>query len=187
MSVVMPDLARSQKPAMFSSLTAWAGPLQCYGMSDPEQQLAGFMAKYTPEIAARGRAAIDRLQARLPTAFRLVYDNYNALAVGFVPDERTSNAILSVVFYPRWITLFFLQGAGLHDPHRILKGSGNVVRHVVLAQPDDLDRPDISAMIDQALVCAKVPLKAQGEGRLIIKSVSAKQRPRRPAHIDAPA
>jgi hypothetical protein len=149
-------------------------------MSDPEAQLACFMAKFSPEIAARGRAVVDRLHARIPTAMRLVYDNYNALAVGFGPDERASHAILSVVFYPKWITLFFLQGVGLDDPHRILKGSGRVVRHVVLAQAGDLARADISAMIDQALMRAKVRLPAEGEGRLVIRSVSVKQRARRP-------
>jgi hypothetical protein len=149
-------------------------------MSDPEMQLAGFMAKFTPEVAAAGCAVVDRLHARVPTAVRLVYDNYNGLVVGFGPDERASHAILSVVFFPKWISLFFLQGAGLDDPHRILKGGGTVVRHVVLAKPDDLDGPEVSAMIDQALVRAKIQLRADGVGPLVVKSVAARQRPRRP-------
>ena len=78
---------------------------------------------------------------------QLVYDNYNALAIGFGPSERASEAIFSIVLYPRWVTLFFLQGAGLADPKRLLKGSGKVVRHIVLASAADLDlaghpRPD---------------------------------------------
>jgi hypothetical protein len=74
-----------------------------------------------------------------------------------------------------------MQAKGVPDPKGLLKGSGNVARHVVLGSPGDLEVPAIRAMMDAALEVAKVPLAEKGEGRLIIKSVSAKQRPRRPA------
>jgi hypothetical protein len=149
-------------------------------MSDPETQLAGFIAKFSPDVAAQATAVLAGLAERLPTAHRLVYDNYNALAIGFSPDDRSSNAILSIAVYPRWVSLFFLQGVGLDDPDGVLKGGGSQVRHIVLRGPDDLDRPEIVAMIARALAAAKAPLPAGGNGPLIIKSVSAKQRPRRP-------
>jgi hypothetical protein len=148
--------------------------------TDAERQLAAFIDKFTPDIAARGAATVNRLRARLPNAHVLVYDNYNALAVGFAPAERTSDAILSVAFFPRWISLFFLQGVRLPDPTGILRGSGNQSRHVVLPSETDLDRPDIAALIDAALATARVKLDPGESGRLVIKSVSAKQRPRRP-------
>jgi len=149
-------------------------------MDSAEAQLEAFIAKFSPDIAAEASAVLARLAARLPTAHRQVYDNYNALAVGFSPDDRSSNAILSIAVYPRWVSLFFLQGAGLDDPDGILKGDGSQVRHVVLKGADDLDRREIVAMIDRALAAARKPLPASGNGPLVIKSVSAKQRPRRP-------
>lgn len=147
----------------------------------PEKQLAGFIAKYTPEVGALARAALARMRARLPGAVELVYDNYNALAIGFSPTERTSDAIFSIALWPRHVSLFFLQGAGLPDPHRLLKGSGKVARHLVLETADDLDEPAVQELIDRALERAPVPLDGGGESRIVIKSVSAKQRPRRPA------
>ncbi len=69
---------------------------------------------------------------------------------------------------------------GLPDPTGILRGSGNQSRHVVLPSESDLDRPDIAALIDAALATARVKLNPGESGRLVIKSVSAKQRPRRP-------
>lgn len=152
-------------------------------MDDAQAQLAGFAAKYSPEICARGLAAIERLHARFPTAARLVYDNYNALAVGFGPDERASNAIVSIAFYPKWVSLFFLQAKALEDREGLLRGSGTVARHIVLKDASDLDHPAISELIDQAEARAKTPLPRSGEGPLIIRSVSAKQRPRRPEEI----
>ncbi|MDI1363689.1 MAG: hypothetical protein PSX79_02270, partial [bacterium] len=76
-------------------------------MNGPEAQLAAFIAKFTPQVAALGTQAVASLTRRLPQADRLVYDNYNALAVAFAADEKASNAIFSIAFYPRWVSLFF--------------------------------------------------------------------------------
>ena len=147
----------------------------------PEAQLDGFLDKYTPAIAAHARATLARMRERLPGAMQIVYDNYNALAIGFGPSERASEAIFSIALYPRWVTLFFLQGVGLPDPERVLKGSGKVVRHFVLKSPDDLDLPAIRALMTEALRRAEAAIDPSAPGALVIRSVSAKQRPRRPA------
>jgi hypothetical protein len=163
-------------------LTAAFGLAQLGAMVSAQAQLDAFLARYSPEIAALAGAAIEALHRRIPQATRLVYDNYNALAVGFCPGERASGAILSVVAYPRWVSLFFLQnGPVLPDPAGILKGKGSTVRHVVVADAAELERPPVSELIDEALALARVPLPETGIGPLIIKSVSAEQRPRRPA------
>ena len=150
-------------------------------MATAKAQLDGFIAKYSADVAKQGRAAIARMRKLLPAAQVLVYDNYNALAVGFAPSERTSSAVFSIVLYPRWVSLFLLKGAGLPDPHRRLSGSGNVVRHVVLTQIALLDDPQISELMQQALARSGSSLQAGKRGAIVIKSISARQRPRRPA------
>jgi hypothetical protein len=147
----------------------------------PEKQLDAFLDKYTPPVAALARACLAKMRDRLPGAVQLVYDNYNALVIGFGPSERASEAIFSIALYPRWVTLFFLQGAGLPDPQHLLKGSGKVVRHIVPASAADLDLPAIQALMAQALRRAEAGIDPNAAGRLVIRSVSAKQRPRRPA------
>jgi len=147
---------------------------------EAEHQLNGFLAKFTPEIEKQARACLKKMRARLPGAFELVYDNYNALAIGFSPSEKPLEGIFSIVLYPRWVSLFFLQGAKLADPQKILKGNGSVVRHIVLTAATDLDRPEIRDLMDRARMDAKKDINPKGGGRLIVKSVAAKQRPRRP-------
>src|ERR1035438_4975420 len=146
-----------------------------------QSQLDRFLDKYTPAIATLARACLAKMRARLPGAVQLVYDNYNALAIGFGPSERASEAIFSIALYPRWVTLFFLQGAGLPDPRRLLKGSGKVVRHIVLASAADLDLPAIQDLVAHALKRAEAGIDPPRAGRRRIRSISAKQRPRRPA------
>jgi len=85
------------------------------------------------------------------------------------------------VLYPRWVTLFFLQGAGLADPKQLLKGNGKVVRHIVLASAADLDLPAIQELMARALKRAEAGIDPTAPGRLVIRSICAKQRPRRPA------
>jgi hypothetical protein len=148
---------------------------------DDATQLEAFLAKYLPEIAAQAKAALEKMRKRYPTALELVYDNYNALAIGFGPSERASEAIFSIAIYPKWVSLFFLQAQGLPDPDKLLKGSGKVARHIVLHTQAMLDEPAVKTLMKEAVVRAAVPFARTGPHRLIIKSVSAKQRPRRPA------
>jgi hypothetical protein len=145
-----------------------------------ESELAGFIAKFAPEMQERIRGCRARLQTRFPSAVQLVYDNYNFLVIGFGPTPRASDAILSLAAHRRGVNLCFLQrGPQLPDPTSILRGTGKVVRNAVLDSPDDLDRPDVSDLIDAALTLATRPMNPSEGPELIIKSISAKQRPRR--------
>ena len=151
-------------------------------MATAQAQLNGFMSKYTPAVAKEGRAVVAKMRKLLPGATQMVYDNWNFLVVGFGPSERVSDAVLSVAFAPRWIVLCFLQnGPKLPDPTKILRGSGNVVRNVRLMKATDFDTPAVRALVKAALATARVPIPKSGRGPLITKSISAKQRPRRPA------
>ena len=150
-----------------------------------EAELARFIAKYDAEIADLANTIRAEMRKLYPTALELVYDNYNALAIGYCPSERTSEAIFSIAVYPRWVSLFFLQARGLPDPDKLLRGSGSVARHIVLPSPDTLHHPAVRALMREAEARAKAPFDPKGSHRLIVKSVSAKQRPRRPAEKES--
>ena len=147
----------------------------------PEQQLAAFMARYRPEVARVALAARGKLRRLLPGALELVYDNDNALVIGFGPSERASEAVLSIAVYPQWVRLFFLQGAGLPDPSGLLRGSGSRVRSILVDQASLLDSAAVRQLIKVAVARSPVAIEPTRRRRLLIKSVSARQRPRRPA------
>ncbi len=144
-----------------------------------ERRLASFIAKFRPEVARVAQAARAKIRKLLPGAVELVYDNYNALALAFGPTDRASDVILSIAVYPKWVSLFFARGAKLPDPSGVLRGSGRQIRHVVLEPLEVLDIVAVRALIKVAVATHPKPLKPSG-GTTIIKSVSAKQRPRRP-------
>src|SRR5476651_1426592 len=62
----------------------------------PREQMNRFLAKYSVEVRSVARKAIAKLRVRLPGAIELVYDNYNALAIGFSSSERAADVIVSI-------------------------------------------------------------------------------------------
>jgi hypothetical protein len=147
----------------------------------PARQVAGFIAKFDPKIARLVRSARAALRKRFPTAVELVYDNYNALALGLAPNERTSEIFVSLAVYASGVDLYFMWGATLPDPAGLLQGAGTRGRFLRLDNVAQLDQPAVEALLRAGVRRGKTPLAATGRGYTVIKSISAKQRPRRPA------
>jgi hypothetical protein len=148
-------------------------------VESPGMQLAGFIAKFDPRVAKLIRSARSAVRKRFPTALELVYDNYNFLAIGYCSTERASDGIVSLAANAKGVGLCFIYGATLPDPNKILLGSGNQTRFIRLESAATLAKPEVAELLRAAIAQAKSPLPATGRGYTIIKSVSAKQRPRR--------
>jgi hypothetical protein len=147
----------------------------------PEPQLAKFIAKFEPKHRALITAIRRALRKRLPAANELVWDNYNFFVIGYSATERPSDSVVALAAASNGVGLSFYRGATLPDPHRILLGSGKQNRFIRLESAKTLARPEVEALIEAAIAQAKTPLPATGRGKLLIRSVSAKQRSRRKA------
>ena len=132
-------------------------------VATPAAQLRGFLLKYQPKTATQARRALTKMRALVPGATEMVYDNYNALVVGFGPSERASEAVVSLAIFPKWVTLCFLQNGP-----RIRIGSAERIGEC---------RPSCAARFgggsrqarDQALIrevlrMAEVPIKRSAKG-----------------------
>lgn len=146
-----------------------------------ESRIATLLAKYSPVLEAQLRDARKRLRAFFPRGFELVYDNYNALVFAISPTEQTADAFISVAGYPKWVTLFFLHGTDLKDPNGLLEGEGKQVRSIRLENPAEINAPEVEALIAEAVRPHAPEFLAAPSLSTIVKSVVAKQRPRRPA------
>ena len=146
-----------------------------------EAGIAKAIAKYTPKMRREIEAARKKMRARIPRGYEMVYDNYNALVFAYCSSERPSEAQVSIAAMPRWVTLFFIQGIKLDDPGKLLLGDGKQVRSVRLeGGAADLDRPAVRALIEQALAPFAEAFAAAPKLTTVIRSVSEKQRARRP-------
>jgi len=142
-------------------------------------QLKAFIEKFEPKDQRLIRAVRAAVRKRVPTANELVWDNYNFFVIGYSPTERPTDSILSIAARANGVGVCFIQGASLPDPQRLLLGSGKQTRFIRMESARLLGHPDVEALIAAAIDRAKTPLPASGRGRLIIRSVATKQRPRR--------
>ena len=124
-----------------------------------------FAARSSGVRASRLRAAIRELQ-RFGYRLRL--------------GEKASDVILSIVAYPRWVTLFFFDKAILHDPNSILDGTGKRIRSIRLQSPSDLDRADVRQLISEAFAPHAGALAGCPRLTLVVRSIASKRRARRP-------
>jgi hypothetical protein len=145
-------------------------------------QLRSFIEKFSPADQRLIRAVRSAVRTRLPTANELVWDNYNFFVIGYSPTERPTDSILSIAARANGVGLCFIQGAKLPDPKGLLLGSGSQTRFIRVESASRLQHPDVEALIAAAIARADKPLAKGGRGRLIIRSIAAKQRARqRPA------
>jgi hypothetical protein len=145
----------------------------------PAKQMAAFVDKFDPQIGKVIRACRARLRKLLPTAVELVYDNYNFFVIGFASTERASDTIVSLAAASNGVGLSFYHGATLPDPKMLLLGTGKQNRFIRLPDTRPLQSPDVLELIRAAVTQAKTPLRRGSRGYTVIKSVAAKQRPRR--------
>jgi len=148
-------------------------------MPTAEQQLKSFIDKFDPKNRALIRAARRTMRKRFPSSYELVYDNYNFFVIGYSPTERPSDSIFSIAAAANGVGLCFLHGAGLSDPDGLLTGNGKQVRFIRLPTAATLDKPGVKTLMKAAVANAKAPFAKRGKSQLVIRSISAKQRPRR--------
>jgi hypothetical protein len=149
--------------------------------ADPEEQLRSFIEKFEPQHQAVIRAARKALRKRFPTATELIYDNNNFFVIGFGPNERPSDCFVTIAAAANGVGLCFVRGANLPDPGKVLLAAGKQTRFIRLPSAEVLEHPAVNRLLAKAAERAQTPLPASGHGELVIRSVSAKQRPRRKA------
>ena len=148
---------------------------------EAEAEIRRLLADYVPEVARRMTAARRKLRARVPRGFELLYDNYNGVGIGYGATQKYSAPVVSLVAFPRWVTLFFLYGATLDDPHGLLEGTGRRVRSIRLESADLLDDPRVGALVERALCRDEAAFAAAPRLRTCLQSVARVRKRRAPA------
>ena len=145
----------------------------------PNAQFSAFLSRFPPEIVALVKRCLPKIRRAIPCPFQLVYDYSNSLVVAFGMSERGYEAIVAIAVFPRWVRLYF--DKSLPDPKGLLEGSGGKVRSVTLKAASDLDHADIQSLFKAAIKRAGATFPRTRSTRMVIKSASKKQRPKKPA------
>jgi hypothetical protein len=116
-----------------------------------------------------------------PDSNELIYDNYNALAVGWSPTDRVGHTFCSIAIgrTSKNIHFGFYWGSEISDPEKRLIGQGNQYRYVLVKSKSEFPKAYIKKLLKDAYAnsMAKVKDKKQiMHGNTITKSISAKKR-----------
>lgn len=116
-----------------------------------------------------------------PQCNELIYDNYNAVAVGWSPTDRVGHTFCSIAVGRTSYNIHFgfYWGSELSDPEKLLLGEGNQYRYILVPDKKKFPKAYIKKLVKEAYAnsMAKVKDKKQiRHGQTIVKSVSDKKR-----------
>jgi Domain of unknown function (DU1801) len=144
-----------------------------------EAQLHGLIAKFASAHQRLMGTVRRSLRKRLPSAHELVYEYSDWLVISYSPNEHGYEGVLAIRASADGVRLYFNRGKGFPDPERLLQGAGTQTRWIHVESASTLARPAIARLIDEAIAGKGVPFARTGRGPLVIRSASAKKRPRR--------
>jgi len=101
-----------------------------------------------------------------PDSNELLYHTH-ALTTVFSISEKLSDAYCMIPIYTNHLNLGFNKGTLLKDPHNLLTGTGNLIRHIPVKNPGDYRNDEVKQLIKSAANFAindmDKPTKSTGE------------------------
>lgn len=116
-----------------------------------------------------------------PETNELLYDNYNAVAIGWSITDRVSHVFCNIAIgrTSHNIHFGFYWGVELSDPDKKLIGEGNQYRYILVANTNDFPKLYMKKLMKEAYTNSLKKIKDKNEiihGKTITKSISAKKR-----------
>ncbi len=84
-----------------------------------------------------------------PDSNELLYHTH-ALTAVFSISEKLSDAFCMIPIYSNHLNLGFNKGTLINDPHKLLTGTGNLIRHIPIKEPADYRNKKVKDLIKSA-------------------------------------
>src|SRR5215510_10027489 len=145
------------------------------------KDLVKFLKPFSEDVTERALWLREFIWDLYPGANELIYDNYNALAIGWSPTDKVGHTFCSIAVGRTSNNLHFgfYWGSEISDPDKILLGEGNQYRYILVPDKSNFPKAYIKKLVKEAYAnsLAKVKDKKQlKNGQTIAKSVSVKKR-----------
>ena len=113
-----------------------------------EAEMRVLIEKFSPAHVKLVGTTQRLLRKRLPTAHEVVYEYRDFVVVSFSPSGHGYEGVLGIHAGADGGKLFFNRGKELPDPAKLLKGSGSLVRSILVEDTATLARPEVVSLID---------------------------------------
>lgn len=114
------------------------------------QYLLDLKSREVADLFSNARAYILELY---PDSNELLYHTH-ALTAVFSISDKLSDAFCMLPIYTNHVNLGFNKGTLLKDPHKLLTGTGNLIRHIDIKKPEDYRNPNVTALLKEAIAFA---------------------------------
>ena len=85
-----------------------------------------------------------------PDSNELLYHTY-ALTALFSISDKLSDAFCIIPIYTNHLNLGFNKGTLIKDPHKLLTGTGKLMRHIPVTAPDDYRNKKVKDLVKSAV------------------------------------
>ena len=145
------------------------------------KDLLKFLKPFSREIIERALWLREFIWDLYPQTNELIYDNYNALAVGWSPTDRVGHTFCSIAVgrTSNNVHFGFYWGSEISDPDKVLLGEGNQYRYILVPDKKKFPKAYIKRLVKEAYANSLAKVKDKKQimgGQTIVKSVSAKKR-----------
>jgi hypothetical protein len=152
----------------------------------PSKDLLKFLKPFPKEIQERALYLREFIWGLYPMANELIYDNYNALAIGWSPTDKVGHTFCSIAVgrTSHNVHFGFYWGAEIRDPKKMLIGAGNQYRYLLVTSIADFPKEYVEELMKKAFTNSLAKVKDESqiiESRIFTKSVSTVKRVKKPA------
>lgn len=143
--------------------------------------LLKFLKPFREEIIDRVLWLRNFIWNLYPESNELIYDNYNALAIGWSPTDRVGHTFCSIAVGRTSdnVHFGFYWGSEIADPDKILLGEGNQYRYILVPDKEKFPKAYIKKRVKEAYANSLAKVKDRKhlmKGQTIVKSISVKKR-----------
>jgi hypothetical protein len=148
---------------------------------EPLTDLLKFLKPFDKEVQKTALNLRDFVLDIFPDTNELIYDTYNALAIGYSLSDKQKEMFCHIAVYSKYVNIGFDRGVELDDPKQILKGTGNRIRHITVTDFMTFQKSYVQKLLKQAHKLTLDTLNKKAQiiiGQSIVKSISTnKKRP----------
>lgn len=147
------------------------------------RDLSKFLKPYPAEKQELALWLREFVWDQYPKANELIYDNYNALAIGWSVTDKLGHTFCSIALYRAGehnIHFGFYWGSEIADPEKKLLGNGNQYRYIQVTSKKEFPKAYIKKLVKEAYANSLAKVKdeklLQQQGLTITKSISGAKR-----------
>ena len=142
---------------------------------EPLSDLLKFLKPFDEKVQKTALQVREFVLNMFPDSNELIYDNYNALAIGYSLTDKQKEMFCHIAIYSKYVNIGFDRGVDLDDPKQVLKGTGTRIRHITVTDFETFQKSYVKNLLKQAHRLTIDTLEKKTQiiiGQSIVKSIS---------------